>query len=94
METELTDKVRQQVQACVEQGKCLCCDRPALKRGLCHQCYYQWRSRREGLGTDEERARYDESLTQKGKLLVPQAVRALRSSSVFDDTAREVSNGQ
>ena len=83
-------KAKRYVEERVKAGKCLCCENPALKRGLCHQCYYKWRSLRLAIGSQAKRASYDARLIRAGKLLAPQAVREIRASSPFSQAAAEV----
>lgn len=90
MAAEPTPKAKKHIAAKVKSGKCLCCDKPALKRGLCHQCYYLWRTTRRGLGSAAKRAAYDSKLIRIGRLLAAQAVRAFKSESVFSKAADEV----
>lgn len=92
MQSEPTPKAKKHILAKVQSGKCLCCDKPALKRGLCYQCYYVWRNTRRALPTAAKRAAYDSKLIRIGRLLAAQAVRAFKSKgSVFSKAAEEVS---
>lgn len=83
-------KARKHITACVAEGRCLCCQNKALKRGLCHKCYYLWGQNRQKLGTASKRAEYDAKLVRVGKLLLPQAVREYKAKDVFSSAASEV----
>lgn len=85
-----TPKASRHVAERVTKGQCVCCERPQLKRGLCHKCYYAWMVNRRKLDSAAKRASYDAKLIRMGKLLAPQAVRAIRDRSVFGRTSREV----
>lgn len=74
----------------VSKKQCLCCDKPLLKRGLCHQCYYKWMTNRRKLPSAVKRASYDAKLIRCGKLLAAQAVREVRDRSVFGQASKEV----
>lgn len=90
MQAQPTPKAKKHIQAKVEAGKCLCCARPSLKRGLCYQCYYLWRTTRNGLGSAAKRATFDSKLIRIGRLLAPQAVRGYKSRNVFSQAAEDV----
>ena len=83
MAAEAVGKAKKLVQERVSAGKCLCCSNPALKRGLCYQCYYKWRVARATLGNATAQAAFDAKLIRIGKLLHPQAVRGLKIENVF-----------
>jgi len=85
-----TPKARKRIAERVNASRCLCCERQPLKRGLCHRCYYKWRTTRQALASAEKRAAYDALLITSGRLLHSQAVRSLRSQTVFDQVAAEV----
>jgi hypothetical protein len=90
MATQVSGKTKTLVIERVKAGKCLCCDNPSLKRGLCHQCYYKWRTFRASIGSAAKRGGYDARLIRSGKLLEPQAVRAMKTNSVFSKVASEM----
>jgi hypothetical protein len=90
MQAEPTPKAKKHIAARVAAGKCLCCENPALKRGLCYQCYYKWRNARNTLGTAAKKAAFDSKLIRLGKLLHQQAVRAFKACNVFASAAEEL----
>jgi len=85
-----TPKATKHIAERVGKGQCLCCDKKALKRGLCYQCYYSWMTNRKKLANATKRAAYDAKLIRAGKLLAAQAVRALRDHSIFNQASKEV----
>jgi hypothetical protein len=85
-----TPKAARHVAERVSKGQCLCCDEPAIKRGLGQSCYYAWMANRRKLNTPTKRAAYDAKLIRIGRLLAPQAVRSIRDRSVFGRTSSEV----
>jgi hypothetical protein len=87
MAAEAIGKAKKRVEDRVSAGKCLCCENQALKRGLCHQCYYKWRTVRSSLGSAAKQAAFDSKLIRMGKLLHPQAVRDIKSGNVFAEVA-------
>ena len=87
MAAEAIGKFKKKVQERVSSGKCLCCEKPALKRGLCYQCYYKWRTVRVTLGSASKQASFDAKLIRIGKLLHPQAVRDIKSRNIFAEVA-------
>lgn len=90
MSAEPNSKAKKHIAECVSAGKCLCCEERALKRGLCHKCYYKWNLNRSKLTSDAKRAEYDSKLIRIGKLLHPQAVRAYKAKDAFSSIADEV----
>lgn len=91
MDVKPSPKAQKHIKMCVNSNRCLCCEKTARRRGLCDPCYYKWRSCRNNLGSDRERAAYDKTLIRRGDLLAAQVVRILRDQNVFDQAAREVS---
>lgn len=85
-----TPKAGKHIAARVAAGQCLCCDKPLLKRGLCHRCYYAWMVNRRKLDSATKRAAYDARLIRAGKLLAPQAVRAIKDQTVFGQASRDI----
>lgn len=90
MNAEPTPKAIKHIQAKVAKSECLCCSNIALKRGLCHQCYYKWRTIRAKLSSASKRAAYDSRLIRLGRLLVEQGVRRFKKTSVFSSVADEL----
>lgn len=90
MSAEPNSKARKHITECVAASKCLCCEEKALKRGLCHRCYYKWDQNRKKLGSDAKRAEYDAKLIRIGMLLHPQAVRGYKAKNAFSSIADEV----
>lgn len=90
MDVTPTPKAKKHIQEKVSAGKCLCCDKPLLKRGLCYQCYYKWRRVRSELQTKTKQAEFDAKLIRIGRLLGTQDVRNYKEdrSSVFESTAK------
>ncbi len=85
-----SSKARKHIETCVADGKCLCCERKALKRGLCYKCYYLWNQNRQRLGSAAKKAEYDSKLIRLGKLLPAQAVRNYKAKDAFSSAADEV----
>lgn len=83
-------KVKAVIKERVTAGKCLCCDRPLLKRGLCYQCYYAWRNSKNALPTKAKQLEFDAKLIRDGKLLPAQGVRQYTRNSVFNDVAKSL----
>lgn len=91
MSAEATPKAKKHVQECVEAGRCLCCENKSLKRGLCYQCYYKWRTAWKSLGSATRRAEFDSKLIRRGQLLAQQEVRSWKKKNAFSTAASEVS---
>lgn len=91
MQAEPTAKAKRHIQARVDAGLCLCCDRQSLKRGLCSRCYHAWTRARSMLANAVQRATFDSTLIRDGKLLKEQAVRDFKNHSVFSDVAAKLS---
>lgn len=83
-------KAQKHIAERVSKKQCLCCDKPLLKRGLCYQCYYKWRTARQALSSMTKRAAYDAKLIRIGKLLAAQDIRQFKDSSVFSQASKEV----
>lgn len=90
MSAEPNSKARKHITECVAASKCLCCEGKALKRGLCHRCYYKWNLNRGKLSSNAKRAEYDAKLIRMGLLLHPQAVRTYKAKNAFSSIADEV----
>lgn len=83
-------QIKAVIQERVAARKCLCCDRPLLKRGLCYQCYYAWRNTKLALPTKSKQLEFDAKLIRDGKLLPAQGVRQYTRDSVFNDVAKSL----
>jgi len=90
MQAHPTTKARKHIQERVDKKQCLCCPKPSLKRGLCHQCYYVWRKERQTLPDAAKKAAYDAKLIRMGRLLKGWAVCDYKSKSVFAAAAAEI----
>lgn len=90
MSAKPTPKAAKHIAQRIAKKQCLCCEKPLLKRGLCHQCYYRWMTRRRDLPTGAKRAAYDAKLIRCGRLLASGAVRRVKDNSVFAQAQREV----
>jgi hypothetical protein len=90
MAAQPTPKAKRHIQDRVEKEQCLCCEKKSLKRGLCYQCYYKWRTTRNSLPSATKRAAFDSKLIRTGKLLRAQAVREYKTEDVFSKAASEV----
>lgn len=90
MVAQTSAKMKPVVKERIIKQKCLCCDSSLLKRGLCFKCYYKWRKARAALGSEAKRATFDAKLIKAGKLLAPQAVRALKTEDLFQSAAKQV----
>lgn len=91
MNVNVGPKIKKQIAEKVQSNKCLCCDKPMLKRGLCYQCYYAWRRERNRLTSKAKQVEFDALLIRKGRLLDQQAVRDYKGHSVFTSAAEQVS---
>lgn len=93
MIAEPTNKALKHIEAKMARSECLCCTNPQLKRGLCYQCYYAWRTERSALPSKAARLKYDANLIRKGFLLAAQAVRRFgkKAKSVFTREAQKAS---
>lgn len=92
-DVQTTAKTRKRIAERIGSQQCLCCDKPMLKRGLCYQCYYQWRKHRLSL-PKAKRAEFDAGLIRRGHLLDQQAVRKFlpaNGSPVFSAAAERLS---
>lgn len=90
MSANPTPRAHKHIATRVANGQCLCCENLHLKRGLCHRCYYAWMVNRRKLESATKRAAYDARLIRAGKLLAPQAVRAIKDQSVFGQASRDI----
>jgi hypothetical protein len=95
MDANPTPKARKWIATCVAEKTCVCgCGQVEttlpFKRGLAPSCYYEWRTTRAALGNETKRVAFDCSLIRRGKLLIAQASRKLKSESVFTKAAAEV----
>lgn len=75
-------KVMEHVVARVKAGKCLHCDKPASRRGLCGTHYFAYRRAKAGK-TRAEAIELDTKAIQAGKILPDGMTRQIRSPNPF-----------
>lgn len=68
LDVSVAMNARREVKDRVQRGVCLCCNKPAKKRGLCTQCYNAF-SYLAGRMSYKDRAAYEAKLIRQGKLL-------------------------
>jgi hypothetical protein len=69
----------------VKSRKCLNCENPAKRRGLCNQCYLKFRNKKAGLESTADRLAFEMNCVQAGKILAVGKVRELRTPNPFSD---------
>lgn len=75
---QVTDRVR--------SGKCLLCDDPAVRRGLCMNHYQLFLRRRDARGNSDG-VQFEAACIREGKILAVGKMRELKSNDPFADIA-------
>jgi hypothetical protein len=84
MSTTFKRSLANKVTERVRSGKCLLCDKPAVRRGLCMNHYMIFR-RRRNLKGGTDGAVFEESCIREGKILAVNEMRKLKSDDPFGD---------
>jgi hypothetical protein len=81
-EPKLSGKIRAKIELRIKAGVCLCCDRPATRRGLCVAHYHQYR--RALQARDKvERVDFESRAIRAGKVLARHTYAAIRRGDPF-----------
>jgi len=87
MATKVVPKkaVRAEIAKRIKAGQCLVCSRrdQTLRRGLCVSHYHQFRRRAAGLDDDVARLKFEQTAIRLGKILHPDACRAIKRNDPF-----------
>jgi len=75
-------KIRGKIEARIRTGLCLCCDRPATRRGLCVAHYHQYR--RALLNRDKvDRIDFEQRCIRAGKVLARNQAAGIKRGDPF-----------